>query len=48
MTSRGIKKENAESLLVNSFIEPVTKELPIEYSVELYRLINLEMSGTVG
>jgi Fe-S cluster assembly protein SufB len=48
MTSRGIKKEQAESLLVNSFIEPVTKELPIEYSVELYRLVNLEMSGAVG
>jgi len=48
MTSRGIKKETAESLLVNSFIEPVTREIPIEYSVELYRLVNLEMTGAVG
>ncbi len=48
MASRGIKKEQTESLLVNSFIEPITKELPIEYSIELFRLVNLEMSGAVG
>ncbi len=48
LTSRGIKRQEAESLLVNGFIEPITKELPLEYAIELNRLINLEMIGTVG
>lgn len=48
LTSRGIKKTEAESLLVNGFIEPVVKEIPLEYSVELNRLIKLEMAGSVG
>jgi Fe-S cluster assembly protein SufB len=48
LQSRGIKKGEAEGLLVNGFIEPVTKEIPLEYTVELNRLINLEMSGSVG
>src|SRR6266567_4451865 len=38
----------AYSLIVNGFIEPITKELPMEYAVELNRLIQLEMSGSVG
>jgi len=45
---RGIKKEEAESLLVNGFIQPIAKELPLEYAIELNRLINLQMEGTVG
>ncbi|OHA61863.1 MAG: Fe-S cluster assembly protein SufB [Candidatus Wildermuthbacteria bacterium GWA2_46_15] len=48
LNSRGINKEDAASLLVNGFIEPVAKEIPLEYAVELNRLINLEMKGTVG
>jgi len=48
LMSRGMTKSEAEGLLVNGFIEPVTKEIPLEYSVELNRLIKLEMSGTVG
>lgn len=48
LTSRGIKKQDAEGLLVNGFIEPVAREIPLEYSIELNRLINLEMSGSVG
>ncbi len=48
LASRGIAKSEAEGLLVNGFIEPVTKEIPFEYSIELNRLINLEMSGSVG
>jgi len=48
LQSRGIKKAEAEGLLVNGFIEPITKEIPLEYTVELNRLINLEMSGSVG
>lgn len=46
--SRGISKADAESMLVNGFIEPVSKEIPFEYTVELNRLINIEMSGSVG
>lgn len=48
LASRGINKTEAEGLLVNGFIEPVTKEIPLEYSIELNRLINLEMAGSVG
>lgn len=48
LTSKGISKSDAEGLLVNGFIEPVVKEIPLEYSIELNRLINLEMSGSVG
>jgi Fe-S cluster assembly protein SufB len=48
LMSRGIEKSAAEGMLVNGFIEPVTKEIPLEYSVELNRLINLEMAGSVG
>lgn len=48
LTSRGLSRADAEGLLVNGFIEPITKEIPLEYSVELNRLINLEMVGSVG
>lgn len=48
LMSRGIPKAEAESLFVNGFIEPVAKEIPVEYAIELNRLINLEMSGSVG
>ncbi|MDO8609478.1 MAG: Fe-S cluster assembly protein SufB [bacterium] len=48
LSSRGINRVDAEGLLVNGFIEPVTREIPLEYTVELSRLINLEMSGSVG
>jgi Fe-S cluster assembly protein SufB len=41
-------KAEAETMIVNGFIEPFTKELPIEYAVELNRLIQLEMIGSVG
>ena len=48
LASRGISKGEAEGMLVNGFIEPVTREIPLEYSVELNRLMQLEMSGSVG
>lgn len=48
LASRGIKRGDAEGLLVNGFIDPVAKEIPLEYAIELNRLINLEMSGSVG
>jgi len=48
LMSRGIKEADARAMIVNGFIEPVTKELPMEYAVELNRLIQLEISGDVG
>jgi len=46
--SRGIPQLQAEVMIVNGFIEPIVKELPMEYAVELNRLIQLEMIGSVG
>ena len=48
LQSRGLTEEEAASMIVNGFIEPVTKELPMEYAVELNRLIQLEMVGSIG
>lgn len=48
LMSRGLSQEEAEAMIVNGFIEPVVKELPLEYAVELNRLIELEMAGSVG
>ncbi len=48
LASRGVRREDAEGLLVNGFIDPVAKEIPLEYSIELNRLINLEMKGSIG
>ncbi len=48
LMNRGLKKSEAEGLLVNGFIDPVVKEIPLEYSIELNRLINMEMEGSVG
>jgi Fe-S cluster assembly protein SufB len=48
LMSRGIRRAEAETMIVNGFIEPFTKELPLEYAVELNRLIQLEMEGSVG
>jgi Fe-S cluster assembly protein SufB len=48
LMSRGLTEEEAMSMIVNGFIEPIAKELPLEYAVELNRLIQLEMEGSVG
>ena len=48
LTSRGMTEEEAMALIVRGFIEPIAKELPLEYAVELNRLIELEMEGSVG
>jgi Fe-S cluster assembly protein SufB len=48
LQSRGIPKAAAESMIVNGFIEPIVKELPLEYAVEMNRLIELQMEGSVG
>ncbi|OGD08350.1 Fe-S cluster assembly protein SufB [Candidatus Amesbacteria bacterium RIFOXYB1_FULL_44_23] len=48
LMSRGLSETQATSLIVNGFIEPIVKELPLEYAVELNRLINMSMEGSVG
>ncbi len=48
LRSRGLAENEATSLIVAGFIEPIAKELPLEYAVELNRLIRLEMDGSVG
>ena len=48
LTSRGMSQEEAMALIVRGFIEPIAKQLPLEYAVELNRLIELEMEGSVG
>jgi len=48
LMSRGMSEEDAMALIVRGFIEPIAKELPLEYAVELNRLIELEMEGSVG
>ncbi len=44
----GVSEEEASKLIVNGFIEPITKELPMEYAVEMNRLIELQMEGSIG
>ena len=48
LMSRGLKEEAARSMIVNGFVEPVVKKLPLEYAVEMNRLIELSMEGSVG
>jgi Fe-S cluster assembly protein SufB len=48
LQSRGLTEQQATAMIVNGFIEPVTKTLPMEYAVELSRLIELNMEGAVG
>ena len=48
LMSRGIGEIEARAMIVRGFIEPIAKELPMEYAIELNRLIELEMEGSVG
>ena len=48
LMSRGIGKDEAAAMIVGGFIEPLVKELPMEYAVEMNRLIQLQMEGTIG
>jgi Fe-S cluster assembly protein SufB len=48
LQSRGLSESVARGLMVNGFIAPVAKEIPMEYAIELYRLINMEMEDSVG
>lgn len=48
LTSRGIEEEEARAMIVRGFVEPIAKELPLEYAVEMNNLVNLELEGTMG
>jgi Fe-S cluster assembly protein SufB len=48
LTSRGLDEGEASMMIVNGFLDPLVKQLPMEYAVELNRLIELEMEGSVG
>ena len=48
LASRGIAEEEAKAMIVNGFLEPIVRNLPLEYAVEMNRLIELEMEGSVG
>jgi Fe-S cluster assembly protein SufB len=48
LMSRGLSEEEATSMVVSGFIEPLVKELPMEYAIEMNRLIQLQMEGSVG
>ena len=48
LQSRGIDETEATKMIVNGFVEPIVKELPMEYAVEMNRLIELQMEGSIG
>jgi Fe-S cluster assembly protein SufB len=48
LMSRGLSEEAAITLVVSGFIEPLVRELPMEYAVEMNRLIQLQMEGSIG
>ncbi|MGA2064868.1 MAG: Fe-S cluster assembly protein SufB [Thermoguttaceae bacterium] len=48
LNSRGMSEQEAATMIVSGFIEPLVKELPMEYAIEMNRLIELQMEGTVG
>ena len=48
LMSRGLSEDDARSIIVSGFAEPISRELPMEYAVEMNNLIKLEMSGSIG
>lgn len=48
LMSRGLPEHEAEAMIVNGFLEPIMKQIPLEYAVEMNRLVELEMEGSVG
>ena len=48
LTSRGISEDEARAMIVRGFVEPIAKELPLEYAVEMNNLVNIELEGTMG
>ena len=45
---RGIDEEEARAMIVRGFVEPIAKELPLEYALEMNNLVNIELEGTMG
>ena len=48
LMSRGIDEEEARAMIVRGFVEPIAKELPLEYAVEMNNLVNIELEGAMG
>ncbi len=48
LMTRGIGENEAKALIVRGFVEPIAKELPLEYAVEMNRLVTLEFEGSIG
>ena len=48
LMSRGIGEDEANAMIVNGFLEPLVKELPMEYALELNRLIQIQLEGSIG
>ena len=48
LMTRGLSEEEAKALIVEGFAQPIAKAFPVEYAVEMNRLINLELEGTIG
>ena len=46
--TRGLSEEDAKAMVVRGFAEPIAKELPLEYAVEMNNLIGLELEGSIG
>jgi len=48
LMTRGLSEEEAKAVIVRGFVEPIAKELPLEYAVEMNNLINIELEGSIG
>jgi Fe-S cluster assembly protein SufB len=48
LMSRGLSEDESMAMIVRGFVEPIARELPMEYALELNRLIELQMEGAVG
>jgi len=48
LMSRGLTEAEAATMVVSGFIEPIVKELPMEFAIEMNRLMQLQMEGSVG
>jgi Fe-S cluster assembly protein SufB len=48
LMSRGLSESEASAMVVAGFVEPIVKELPLEYAIEMNRLIQIQMEGSVG
>lgn len=48
LMQRGLTDDEARAMIIRGFVEPISKELPLEYAVELNKLIEIELEGTIG